>query len=111
MKKTTIAAGLVSAFLFMGQGGVTSCSSGPQISYAIVAAGVQAMCGIVVPIADVTALVSANPALTTAAAVIDAICAAFKAQQAKFVASSAPTPPPTSGQLIVDGVLIHWTVK
>ena len=100
--RKTILAGIASAFLPMG----TACT-GTTISGAAVIAAVQQACGIIVPIADIAALVSANPALNSVDAVANAICAAFKAQQAKAATATQPV----SGTLIINGVLIHYTMK
>jgi hypothetical protein len=105
--KKTIAFLFMSAFLFMGQGGFFGCSTGIKISGPAVIAAVQGLCGIVIPIADIAALVAANPDLTNADLVANTICNSFKAQMA---AAGGRTAAP-SGQLIVDGVLVHWTVK
>jgi hypothetical protein len=99
----TIALLFMSAFLFMGE----TCGTGVQISGPAVIAAVQGGCGIVIPIADIAALVAANPAMTSVDLVANAICNAFKAQLAA-AGGHAATP---SGQLIVDGVLVHWAVK
>lgn len=100
--RKTILAGIASAFLLMG----TACT-GTTISGAAVVAAVQQACGIIVPIADIAALVNANPTFNTVDLVANAICNAFKAQQAKAATATQPI----SGTLIINGVLIHYTVK
>ncbi len=100
--KKVLAAALMSGFLFMG----ATCD-GVQISGPAVVALVQQTCGIVVPIADIAALVNANPALASVAEVANAICGAFKAQQA---VAHGPTASP-SGHIIVNSVLVHYVVK
>ena len=99
--RKTIFAGIASAFLFMG----ATCT-GTTIDGQAVITEIQQLCGIVVPIADIAALVSANPNLTSVDLVANAICNAFKAQAAK----AGPTPA-VSGTLIINGVLVHYTVK
>jgi hypothetical protein len=100
----TIAAALMSAFLFMG----SSCPwTGIQISGPAVIALVQQTCGIIVPLADISALVVANPGLVSVVAVVEAICGAFKTQMA---AAGGQTASP-SGHIIVSGVLVHYVVK
>jgi hypothetical protein len=102
MKKHFIAAALMGAYLFMG----ATCGTGTVISGPAVVAEIQKLCGILVPIADIAALVSADPDLNSVDLVANAICASFKAQSAK----TAPVvPTPVSGTLIVNGVLVHYT--
>jgi hypothetical protein len=104
MKKTCIHIPLTAAFLLSACGPTGVTISGPAV---ITAVQGQGGCGIIIPIADIVALVAANPTMTSVDLVVNAICNAFKAQLA---AAGGRTASP-SGQLIVDGVLVHWTVK
>jgi hypothetical protein len=100
--KKFIAAAFMGGYLFMG----ATCGTGPVISGPAVVAEIQKLCGIVVPIADISALVTTDPDLSTVDLVANAICAAFKAQSTK----SAPViPAPVSGTLVVNGVLVHYS--
>lgn len=67
---------------------------------------IKANCGVVVQIADIVALISANPFAISAAALGDKVCTAVNAEKAAMGAA-----PKTAGTVIVDGVPVKWSVK
>jgi hypothetical protein len=91
---------LLAAALFL-----SACTSTTPVTPASVIAEIQSICGIVTTVADIAALIASQPALTTAAAFANEVCAAFKASQ------SAPTGSGAGGIVVVNGVPIHYTVK
>ncbi len=63
-------------------------------------------CGIVVTVADIAALITANPALGGVAAFAKAVCDAFHQQRA-----TASGTAPKSGTLNVNGTEVHYIIR
>lgn len=95
MRKTIFA-----ALLFL-----SACTSTGTVTPQSVVDEIKKDCGIIVTVADIAALITSQPALTTIAAFASEVCAAFKAQQA------APTGSGAGGVVVVNNIPIHYTVQ
>lgn len=73
-----------------------------------VVAEIQKDCGIVTTVADIAALITANPAVASVAVLAQKVCDAFKAQKAQLQTNQRGA---ASGVVVVDNVDIHFVVK
>ncbi len=85
---------------------LAGCDQLGKITPESIAAEITKDCGIVVTIADIAALISANPTAAGIAAIAKTVCGAFHAQT---VAGKAGLP--KGGVLNVNGVDVHYVVK
>ncbi len=81
------------------------CDATGRVTPESIVAEIQKDCGIVVTISDIAALITANPAVVSAASLAQMVCDAFKAQK------GAKAETPKSGTLNVNGVIVHYVVK
>ncbi len=84
------------------------CDALGKITPESIVAEIQKDCGIVVPLADVAALVTANPAVAGVAGFAKMVCDAFHAQHAP---ASRRADAPRGGVLNINGVDVHYVVK
>jgi len=86
------------------------CDAFGKITPESVAAEIAKSCGIVVTIADIAAVLTADPAAISAAALAKKVCDAFNAQKAEGKFSAGPGGA-VAGVVVVDGKPVHFTTK
>jgi hypothetical protein len=87
---------------------LAACTSSGQVTPQSVIDFVKANCNAVVQVADIAALITANPAIASAATLGDQICKAINAQRMAEAKSATPS---SGGVVVVDNVPVHWTNK
>lgn len=85
----------------------TGCSTSSPPSADAVAAAIKNICGIIVTVADVAALITKDPNVKTVDGYANMVCSAFN-QHAQAQAARPGAEPARTGVLNVDGVPIHY---
>jgi hypothetical protein len=95
---------LIIAFIVL----LAACTSSGQVTPQSVVDWIKANCSAAVQVADIAALITANPAIASAAALGSKVCDAINAQRSANAKSAAPS---AGGTVDVDGVPVHWTTN
>ena len=86
---------------------LASCTATDSITPESVKAEIQKDCGIITTVADIAALITANPAIGSASAFAKLVCGAFASQKSAGSGDARRG----GGVLDVGGVPIHYTVN